>query len=464
MFATLAGAYPRTPLPGRPFRLRVAQAKFDLGALDERSHEHAPQDPSELREAEDDLVREIIAEQENAGLELLTDGNVRWDNPVSAVASHLEGFEFGSLTRWFATNMYFRQPRALREPRWTGPIFVDEWRFARDCTDLPVKQSIIGPYTLARMTERGPVSRERLTIALADALALELQALVDAGCQMIQVDEDAAVMIGTDRSERELFKAAHRRLTYRVKAPHLCLAITVGSAHAAGPSTIFDAPYHSYLFDVVTAPQNWALIAELPTERGVICGVVDARSSRPDDAGYLRWSAQYAAAAARRGPDRVGLATAGGLDQLPRDRARAKIDLLGMTAIELASRASDGLLITDTEQLARDGLNRGWFGRVILEPEPPEPVPVVRVVPTPMPAPAGAMPAEAAAEPTSPAEAAATDVGLEPAAPTAPEAEAPTLNAPEADASAFPPEPTAVPAAEPSPVPAPEGRELNGPE
>jgi methionine synthase II (cobalamin-independent) len=390
MFATLAGAYPRTPLPGRPFRLRVAQAKFDLGALDGRSHDQAPQDPMELREAQDDLVREVIAEQENAGLELLTDGNVRWDSPVAAVASHLEGFEFGSLTRWFATNLYFRQPRALREPRWTGPIFVDEWRFARDCTDLPVKQSIIGPYTLARMTERGPISRERLTIALADALALELQALVDAGCQMIQIDENAATMIGIDRNERELFKAAHRRLTYRVKAPHLCLAITMGSAHAAGPSTIFDAPYHSYLFDVVTAPQNWALIGELPTDRGVICGVVDARSSRPDDAGYLRWSAQYAAAAARRGPDRVGLATAGGMDQLPRDRARAKIDLLGMTAIELSSRASDGMLITDIEQLARDGLNRGWFGRVILETDPPEPASVVRVVPMPMPAPAEA--------------------------------------------------------------------------
>ena len=386
MFATLAGAYPRTPLPGRPFRLRVAQARFDQGVLDQRTPDQRALDEAGLREAQDDLVREVIAEQENAGLELLTDGNVRWDDPVSAVAHHLDGFEFGSLTRWFGTNTYVRQPRALREPRWTAPIFVDEWRFARECTDLPVKQSIIGPYTLARLTERGPVSRERLTIALADALALELQALVDAGCQMIQIDEDAATMIGTDRSERELFKAAHRRLTYRVKAPHLCLAVTMGSAHAAGAATLFDAPYHSFLFDLVTAPQNWALIAELPTERGVICGVVDARSSRLDDAGYLRWAAQYAAAAARRGPDRVGLATSTGLDLLPRDKARAKIDLLGMTAIELASRAADGGLVTDTEQLARDGLNRGWFGRVLAEPEPAEPAVVVSVVPLPAPA------------------------------------------------------------------------------
>ena len=80
-----------------------------------------------------------------------------------------------------------------------------------------------------------------------------------------------------------------------------------------------------------------------------------------------------------------------------------------MTAVELASRASDGILITDTEQLARDGLNRGWFGRVILEPDPPEPVPVVRVVPTSMPAPAESATAEAPGVDMPAAEAAATE-------------------------------------------------------
>jgi len=351
MFATLAGAYPRTPLPGHPFHLRVAYGQLERGEIDEPDY----------RAVADELVQEVIAEQEEAGLELLSDGQVRWDDPITAIAGGLDGFERGGLIRYFDTNTYYRRPRVVREPRWVAPITVADWQFASSCTDLPVKQSIVGPYTLARLADRGGISRERLTMALADALAQELQALADAGCPMIQIDEDAATLI-SDGTERKLYKAAHRRLTYRLRGVHLSLAVTLGSAHRAGPETLFDAPYRSYLFDLVSGPQNWQLVEEIPTDRGVIVGVSDARSAAPDNVEHLRWAGQYAAAMHLRGSDRVGIAPSTSLEHLPRERARAKIDLLGRTATELSAAAADGALVIDPLYLANIGLVRGFFG------------------------------------------------------------------------------------------------------
>src|SRR5207248_8838291 len=67
MFATLVGAYPRTALPGRPFKLRAAYGQLDRGEID------APG----FRAVQDELIREIVGEQESAGLEPITDGGIR---------------------------------------------------------------------------------------------------------------------------------------------------------------------------------------------------------------------------------------------------------------------------------------------------------------------------------------------------------------------------------------------------
>lgn len=333
MFATLVGAYPRTPLPGKPFRLRAAYGQLERGELD----------PAGFRAIQDELVREVMAEQETAGLEPLTDGQVRWEDAQTAFARGLQGFEITGLLRYFDTNTYYRQPRAVAEPRWTQPITVDDWRFAAGCTKRAVKQCVTGPYTLARLSDPGDLGRDRLTLALAEALNQELRALVDAGCPLIQVDENAATLIGDEAAERRLFADAQRRLLDGVAGTHLSLAVTMGNADAAGSATIFDAPYDSYLFDLCAGPDNWRLIAQAPRECGIVAGAVDARTTRPDTKEVVLWAAFYAASTQGRGKERVGLAPSTGLEYLPRDRAKAKIDLLGEVARLAAMPAGEEL-------------------------------------------------------------------------------------------------------------------------
>jgi 5-methyltetrahydropteroyltriglutamate--homocysteine methyltransferase len=331
MFATLAGAYPRTPLPGKPFRLRAAYGQLERGEIDDAG----------FRAVQDELVRELLAEQAAAGLEVLTDGQVRWDDPLSPLSHGLDGLEATGLLRWFDTNTYFRQPRAVRAPTWTRPLTLDDWRFASSVTDLPVKQCVVGPYTLGRLADAGDVGRETLTLAAAEALNQELRALLEAGAPVVQVDEYALTLIGRDDdAELRLFADAAGRLTSGLEgSAHLSLAITMGSApHAA--RTIFEAPFRSYLFDLIAGPDNWTLVADAPADRTIVCGVADARTTRPDELESMVWAAHYAASTQRRGLDHVGLAPSTGLEYLPRDRAKAKIEALGR-AVRHAAGASD---------------------------------------------------------------------------------------------------------------------------
>ena len=335
MFATLAGAYPRTPLPGQPFRLRAAYGRLERGEIDAAG----------FRAVQDDLVRELLDEQAEAGLELLTDGQVRWDDPLSPLAQGLDGFEITGLLRWFDTNTYFRQPRALRPPTWPGPITLEDWRFAASATQVPVKQCLVGPYTLGRLADAGDVGRETLTLALAEALHQELRALLEADVPVVQVDEYALTMIGQDDdAERRLFAEAMRRLTEGLgDVGHLSLAVTMGSAEHVGAATLFEPPFRSYLFDLIAGPDNWRLVADAPGERGIVCGVADARSTRRDELEVMVWAAHYAASTKGRGLERVGLAPSTGLEYLPRDRAKAKMELLGR-AVRHAAGAPDELV------------------------------------------------------------------------------------------------------------------------
>ena len=299
--------------------------------------------------ADDELVRGVVAELEAAGLEPLTDGAVR---------------RHSALADWPI------DPDAV----------VAEWRFAAGLTDRAVKQSLPGPYTIARdgLPARrhgtGPIERPQSGRAAADtptnaALAGErlrevVMALASAGCPLIEIEEPAAIRIGDDEAERTHFLDAHRRLTDGVAGlVHLSLAVTGGNADTAGSATFFDLPYASYAFDLIAGPDNWRLVAEAPGDRGIICGALTPSADSNDGPETLVWAAHYAASTGGRGLDRVGLANASSLAGLDRERAQRKITLLA-DAARIASAASPEELgrVLDPRALGRSG--RAGIGRL----------------------------------------------------------------------------------------------------
>jgi methionine synthase II (cobalamin-independent) len=299
--------------------------------------------------SDDELVRGVVAELEAVGLEPLTDGAVR---------------RRSALADWPI------DPDAV----------VAEWRFAAALTDRAVKQSLPGPYTIARdgLPNRrhgtGPIERPQSGRDAADtptnaALAGErlrevVMALAAAGCPLIEIEEPAAIRIGEDEAERKHFLDAHRRLTDGVAGlVHLSLAVTGGNADTAGSTTFFDLPYASYAFDLIAGPDNWRLIAEAPGDRGIICGALTPSADSSDGPETLVWAAHYAASTGGRGLDRVGLANASSLAGLDREGARRKITLLA-DAARIASAASpeDLARLLDPRALGRSRAGIGRLG------------------------------------------------------------------------------------------------------
>jgi hypothetical protein len=228
----------------------------------------------------------------------------------------------------------------------TGPggLIVRTWRataeaagLGRGCSStVTVAATITGPYTLA--TRAGA----RDATALGGLLHGELIALASAGCPLVVVDEPDAVRVGADEDVRGRFGEAQRALLAGDPPLHAMLAITGGSAWSAGPATILDAPYASYLLDLVAGPDNWDLARQVPGDRGIVCAALRAPSGE-DQAPLLVWAAQYAASMRDRGLARVGLANASPLGGLSEAEASAALHALGRAARLAAMTPEDAI-------------------------------------------------------------------------------------------------------------------------
>lgn len=340
MFATLAAAYAREPRAGEPDVLAEADRRLSAGEIDADEHR------ATVRE----FVRVVLAEQEGAGLGVLTDGAVHQEDRLQELVHGLGGTSTGTSVTLPDGSMA-RAPRFAMAPAWTEPITVDQWRWADEATEQLVKQVVIGPYTIARLAETGGARREVLALGLAEALNLELRALAAAGCPLVQVDEGALAAVGGDEAEWELYAETQRRLTAGLDDLHLSLGLYTGAVDPAGHASILGGPYRSYLVDVLAGPDAWRFIGAIPAEMGVVVGVVDAADPSRDETEVMVWAAAWAAAGGR-GAERIGMAPNGSLRNVGRHAARRKIERLG----EAVGIASMGPLQEVAESLDPDPL------------------------------------------------------------------------------------------------------------
>jgi 5-methyltetrahydropteroyltriglutamate--homocysteine methyltransferase len=319
VIATAVSHYPKLgDRPGQQ-RLRQAIARADRGEGG----------PEEIERAAAEMTEAAIQEQEQAGLDLITDGQIRWQDPVTYLASGLEGFEITGLVRWFETNTYFRQPRAAGPIRWTRPILISDLRFAQARAAKPVKAVVTGPYTIGVLADPGSTGRAALVMEVAEALNQELTALAASGPAWIQIDEPAIVHNPSVRYPRDfgLFREAMAALTEGVEA-RLSLYTYHGSA--GDVPDLFSLPFQLFGFDFVQGQANWELLERWPRGRSLGFGIVDARDVRMEDE---RWLAdRLARAADAAGAEAVHVGPSCGLEFLPRDVARRKLELVGRAA------------------------------------------------------------------------------------------------------------------------------------
>jgi 5-methyltetrahydropteroyltriglutamate--homocysteine methyltransferase len=178
---------------------------------------------------------------EQAGLDVVYDGEQRRTEMYDHVAAHARGFEPRGTVRSF-DNKYYAKAAVVERPSVAGPQDVDEFRFVRSQTDRIVKVPLTGAYTmtdwsydehysregaLGASAERRYDARRRFVADVAErVIHPNVEGLVDAGADWIQIDEPAAT---TKPDEVPLvvfgFNAATSGIGAEVKkSMHICFS------------------------------------------------------------------------------------------------------------------------------------------------------------------------------------------------------------------------------------------------
>ena len=144
-----------------------------------------------LEKAERQATEFWIRKQEELGVDVLADGEMYRGDMVAYFAENLAGFEEGGLVRSYG-NRYYHKPIITDEIHWDEPITLEWWKYARGITSKPLKGMLTGPYTLMDWSFiEYYADRRTACLALAKELRNEVQALIDEGARIIQIDEPA---------------------------------------------------------------------------------------------------------------------------------------------------------------------------------------------------------------------------------------------------------------------------------
>lgn len=309
MLTTVVGSYPK-----------VAEGSYGthvIGALNRRQREEVSD--VELERVFRQVTEAVVNEQEAEGLDLLTDGQIRWEDLVTPLARRLEGFEINGLTRWFNNNIYYRRPVLHNAPKRRGPVLVEDYRFAAQCARKPVKAVLPGPYTFVRLSEDRHYGSERaFVLRMAEILNEEAKALAQAGAPIVQFDEPA-LGFGTSNIKLavEALRVAIRGVTAKT-AVYTYFGSLDGTFEA-----LMRTPVDIIGIDVVSHPTNLSAVKRTKVTKALALGCLDARNTKLESVTELH--ALFDVVRKRIPLDRVYVNPNCGLEFLPHPQALEKI-------------------------------------------------------------------------------------------------------------------------------------------
>ena len=144
-----------------------------------------------LAQAQDDATALAILDQERAGVDIISDGEIRRESYSNRFATALDGFDIDNPAmvpgRAGGTNAV---PRIVGKVRRTRPVEVDDLRFLRSRTDRTIKITLPGPFTMSQQAANEFYDDEgELAMDLAVAVNEEVHDLFAAGADVVQIDE-----------------------------------------------------------------------------------------------------------------------------------------------------------------------------------------------------------------------------------------------------------------------------------
>jgi 5-methyltetrahydropteroyltriglutamate--homocysteine methyltransferase len=195
-----------------------------------------------LEQAQDDATIVAIRDMERAGIDIVTDGEIRRESYSNRFATALEGIDAENPAMITArSGQQTPVPRVVGEIRRTGPVELRDMEFLRRNTDHAAKITLPGPFTMSQQAKNEFYKDdEELAMAMAAAVNAEALALQKAGADVIQLDEPW-VRNDPAAAKRYAVKAINRALQ-GITVPtvvHVCFgyaAVVSGSSKPAGYS------------------------------------------------------------------------------------------------------------------------------------------------------------------------------------------------------------------------------------
>jgi 5-methyltetrahydropteroyltriglutamate--homocysteine methyltransferase len=295
--------------------------------------------PELLVEAQDDATLVAIRAQEEAGLDILTDGEIRRESYSNHFATALDGVDVDHpgqvLNR---SGKPIPVPRVVGDIRRPVPIQVADVRFLRAHTDRAVKITVPGPFTMAQQAQNEHYADDRaLALAYADVVREEIADLFAAGADIVQIDEPW--LQARPEIARAYGAEAVTRAVEGAPGPvHLHLCFGYAAMVAERPEgysflpELADTPVDTVSVETAQSHLDPATLRPL-RGKGIALGVLDLSTAEVE-------TPEVIADRVRRAlddvdVDRLVLSSDCGLKYLPRDSAAGKMRSLAQAAAVL---------------------------------------------------------------------------------------------------------------------------------
>jgi 5-methyltetrahydropteroyltriglutamate--homocysteine methyltransferase len=292
--------------------------------------------PEFLAEAQDDATLLAIRAQEEAGLDILTDGEIRRESYSNHFATALDGLDLD--TPGSVTNRSGKQipvPRVVGDITRREPVQTADVRFLRAHTDRTVKITVPGPFTMAQQAQNDHYADDRaLALAYADVVRAEIADLFDAGADIVQIDEPW-LQARPDVARRYGAEAVTRAVEGATGPVHLHLCFGYAAMVSERPEgysflpELADTPVDTISVETAQSHLDPAQLRPL-RGKGIALGVLDLSTPEVE-------TPEVVADRVRRALDdvdvsRLVLTSDCGLKYLPRASAAGKMRSLALAA------------------------------------------------------------------------------------------------------------------------------------
>ena len=285
-----------------------------------------------LEEAQDDATRLAVQDMERAGVDVITDGEMRRESYSNRFATALDGVDLDepgvALDRTGHENPV---PRVVGPIRRTRPVAVRDVEFLRSITKRRIKITVPGPFTMTHQAQNDHYADERsLALAYAEAVNEELRDLKAAGADVVQIDEPY-LQARPEPARKYAVEAINRALAgiEGETVLHTCFgyAHIVHDRPAGYPflRELNDCLATHLSLEAAQPNLDAEVLREVP-DKAIVLGVLDLGSSEIEAPEIVADRIRKALAVV--GPERLVVAPDCGMKYLPRELAFRKLQAM----------------------------------------------------------------------------------------------------------------------------------------